>query len=242
MMVKFGILGMAKSGIAAAYKIKELGGKPFLSEFLPKEKIVHHQNITRDFDCEFGGHSDKILNCDTIIVSPGIPLNIPVLKKAKEQNINIIGEIEFGFSIKSANSKIIAVTGSNGKSTTVSLIHHTLLKAGYKSILAGNIGTPFTAFPIEKSGIDFIVLELSSFQLETIKKFKADIAILLKILRALTIFVMCSPVSLIRNDSLKSLSFLTALRKSSVILIDIKIWTNMPKQNFVFSKIKMKMT
>ena len=180
-MVRFGILGMAKSGIAAAYKIKELGGKPFLSEFLPKEKIANWQNIVRDFKCEFGGHSDKILNCDTIIVSPGIPLNIPILQKAKKQDINIIGEIEFGFSIKSSDSKIIAVTGSNGKSTTVSLIHHTLLKTGYNSILAGNIGTPFTAFPIEKSGIDFIVLELSSFQLETIKKFKADVAVLLNI-------------------------------------------------------------
>ena len=177
----FGILGLARSGIAAAYKIKELGGNPFLSEFKQATEIENSEQLKKDFECEFGGHTNKILTCNIIIVSPGIPLDIPILKKAKEKNIKLLSEIEFGFQIKEKSSKIIAVTGSNGKSTTVSLIHHILQKAGCKSILAGNIGTAFTSFSIEKPGIDFIVLELSSFQLELIDKFRPDVAAVLNI-------------------------------------------------------------
>ncbi|MDO9578860.1 MAG: UDP-N-acetylmuramoyl-L-alanine--D-glutamate ligase [Candidatus Cloacimonadales bacterium] len=178
---KFGILGMARSGLAAAAKITELGGNVFISEFKPEDKIENAAEIKKKFTCEFGGHSDEILANDVIILSPGIPQTIPILQKAKTKNIEVISEIEFGYRIKHPGSKIIAVTGSNGKSTTVSLIHHILQTAGFKAIPAGNIGTAFTAFPIEKPGIDFIVLELSSFQLELIATFKPDVAAVLNI-------------------------------------------------------------
>ncbi|MCK4653654.1 MAG: UDP-N-acetylmuramoyl-L-alanine--D-glutamate ligase, partial [Candidatus Cloacimonetes bacterium] len=178
---KFGILGMARSGLAAAYKIKQLGGNLFLSELKPEDKITNFQKIKNNFECEFGGHTEKILDKGIIIVSPGIPLDIPILQKAKQKNIKLISEIEFGFLIKHPSSKIIAVTGSNGKSTTVSLIHHILQTRGYNSALGGNIGTAFTSLPIEQEGIDFIVLEISSFQLELIEKFKPDVAIILNI-------------------------------------------------------------
>jgi len=178
---KFGILGMARSGLAAAKKINELGGKAFISEFKPESEIQNAAEIKQNFACEFGGHSKKILESDVIILSPGIPQNIAILRDAKKKNIEIISEIEFGFRIKHPDSKIIAVTGSNGKSTTVSLIHHILQTAGYNSILAGNIGIAFTSYHIEEPGIDFIVLELSSFQLELIDKFKADVAAVLNV-------------------------------------------------------------
>ena len=178
---KFGILGMARSGMAAAYKIKQLGGNPFLSEIKTEDKIKNSQKIKNNFECEFNGHTDRILDKGIIIVSPGIPLDIPILQKAKQKNIKLISEIEFGFLIKHPSSKIIAVTGSNGKSTTVSLIHHILQTRGYNSALGGNIGTAFTSLPIEKEGIDFIVLEISSFQLELIEKFKPDVAAILNI-------------------------------------------------------------
>ena len=178
---KIGIMGIARSGLAAAYKIKELGGIPFLSEFKVADKIDDSENIIKEFDCEFGGHTERLLECDTIIVSPGISLNVPILEKAKEKKIHLISEIEFGFLVKHPESKIIAITGSNGKSTTVSLIHHILQTAGYNSILAGNIGMAFCSYPIEKPGIDFIVLELSSFQLELIDEFKPDVATILNI-------------------------------------------------------------
>ncbi|MEA2096941.1 MAG: UDP-N-acetylmuramoyl-L-alanine--D-glutamate ligase [Candidatus Cloacimonadota bacterium] len=178
---RFGILGMARSGISAAAKIKELGGIAFISEYKNETEIANSKQIKDTFLCEFGGHTIRLLDNDVLILSPGIPGNIPILKEAEKQNIEIISEIEFSFRIKHPHSKIIAITGSNGKSTTVSLIHHILQTAEYNSILAGNIGTAFSSYPIEKEDIDFVVLELSSFQLELIDSFKADVAAILNI-------------------------------------------------------------
>jgi len=178
---RFGILGMARSGISASNKIKELGGIAFISEFKDENEISNSKQIKETFQCEFGGHTERLLQNQILILSPGIPKNIPILKEAEEHNIEIISEIEFCFRIKHPHSKIIAITGSNGKSTTVSLIHHILQTAGYNSILAGNIGTAFSSYPIEKEEIDFIVLELSSFPLELIDTFKADVAAILNI-------------------------------------------------------------
>jgi len=112
-MKKYGILGIARSGIAAAKKIKQFGEKVFLSDSKPESNF--DKKIIQDLECEFRGHSEKILDCDIIIVSPGIPLDIPILQKAKERKIELISEIEFGYRIKSPDSKIIAITGSNGK-------------------------------------------------------------------------------------------------------------------------------
>lgn len=179
--IKYGILGMARSGIAAAYKIKEFGGTAFLSELLWKDKIPQAAQLMKDFECEFGGHTDKLLSCNTWIVSPGIPLNVPIIKKARDKGIKLISEIEFGWQIKAPDSKVIAVTGSNGKSTTASLIHHILVSMGKKSLLAGNIGDAFCGFPIHEPGYDFIVLEISSFQLDLIESFAPHIALLLNI-------------------------------------------------------------
>ncbi|MFC1887240.1 UDP-N-acetylmuramoyl-L-alanine--D-glutamate ligase [Candidatus Cloacimonadota bacterium] len=178
---KFGILGLARSGVAAAYKLKELGFSPILSEYKPADEITDAVELQENFECEFGGHTDWILQSDIIVVSPGIRLDHPLLIRARERNVELISEIELGFLLKAEDSKIIAITGSNGKSTTVSLIYEILKKAGYNTILAGNIGDAFTSFPIEKPGLDVIVLELSSFQLDLIKTFRADIAGILNI-------------------------------------------------------------
>jgi len=177
----FGILGMARSGVSAASKIEELGGIVFISEYKAESEINNSAQIKDSFQCEFGGHTERLLNNDILILSPGIPKNIEILQEAAKRNIEIISEIEFSYRIKNPKSKVIAVTGSNGKSTTVSLIHHILQSAGHNSILAGNIGTAFSHYPIEKEDIDFIVLELSSFQLEIIKQFKADVAVIVNI-------------------------------------------------------------
>jgi len=177
----YGILGLARSGIAAAYKIKAMGGKAFLSEKQWKDKIPSAAQLEKDFPCEFGGHTDRLLECDCLIISPGIPLDIPILNKARARGIELISEIEFGYRIKHPSSKIIAVTGSNGKSTTASLIYHILKNMDCKAILAGNIGDAFCSFPIHEPGIDYIVLEISSFQLDLITSFKPDVAVLLNI-------------------------------------------------------------
>lgn len=177
---RFAVIGMARSGIAAAYKIKKYNGYVFLSDSKKEEEIAHADEIKADFDCEFGGNSDKVLEADVIIVSPGVPLTIPILEKARMLKKHIISEIEFAYKLTHPHSKIISVTGSNGKSTTVSLIYHLLKTAGFNVLLAGNIGDAFSSFDIEEK-YDWIVLELSSFQLDLIETFKPDIAILMNI-------------------------------------------------------------
>lgn len=176
------VIGLARSGLAAARKLKEIGADPFLTDIRSKEELKDIITIISDFEYELGEHSGKILNNKLIIVSPGVPLDIPILEKAREKEIPIWSELEFGFQlVKDTSSKIIAITGSNGKSTTTSLIHHILKESGKNALLAGNIGLPFTSFPIEKGEYDFIVLEVSSFQLDAIERFKPDIAVLLNI-------------------------------------------------------------
>ncbi len=178
---RYGILGMARSGIAAAFKIKELGGKAFLSEYQPVKAINGSEDLMANFECEFGGHTNRLLECDEWIVSPGIALNIPIITEGIKKGIPMISEIEFGYQIKASDSKIIAITGSNGKSTTATLIYHILTNMGYKAILAGNIGDAFCGYPIHKPGIEYIVLEVSSFQLDLIKSFRPEVAVLLNI-------------------------------------------------------------
>ena len=136
-------------------------------------------------DFEVGGHSDKILDSDLIIKSPGIPNDISIIKKAIKKNIPIISEVEFASWF--SDSPIIGVTGTNGKTTTVYLIHNIFLKAGFKSMLGGNVGIPFSdnvykeILSEKKNRIH--ILELSSFQLEHIPYLSLDIACILNISR-----------------------------------------------------------
>lgn len=186
---KIGVLGLARSGIAAGLKLTSLGYTVIMNDLKSEVELLENEFVSRDElnylqsqgVVELGYHSNKLMECELVILSPGIPLNNEFVVKLKSSGIKVISEIELGFLLKSPESKIIAVTGSNGKSTTVSLIHHILTWSGYNSILAGNIGMAFTRYPIEKSGIDYIVLELSSFQLDLIDNFKAETAVILNI-------------------------------------------------------------
>ena len=179
---KVAVIGLARSGLAAAQKLKEIGAVPFLSDIRSKEEMKAIHPLINEFDYESGGHTEKVLQNELIIVSPGVPLDIPILRKALEKGIPIWSELEFGFQlVKNPSSNIIAITGSNGKSTTTSLIHHVLKESGKNALLAGNIGLPFTSFPIEKGEYDYIVLEVSSFQLDGIRQFRPDIALMLNI-------------------------------------------------------------
>ncbi|MFW5628215.1 MAG: UDP-N-acetylmuramoyl-L-alanine--D-glutamate ligase [Candidatus Cloacimonadaceae bacterium] len=178
---KYAILGLARSGIAAAKKLHELGLCPFISELSAKPLDAETAEFLAGFPHELGVHSEKLFEYDCWIVSPGIPLDVPIIKEGKRRGIELISEIEFGYRIKAEDSKIIAVTGSNGKSTTVSLVHHILKNMGKSSILAGNIGAAFSSFPIQKPGINYIILEISSFQLDLINSFKPEVAALLNI-------------------------------------------------------------
>jgi UDP-N-acetylmuramoylalanine--D-glutamate ligase len=182
---KIGIIGIAKSGLAVARKADSLGLKVFLSDNNPIDMFSFGSNTDQiDYkfksSCEFSGHTKKLLENDVIIVSPGVPLDIPILQEAKKQNIPLWSEIEFAYRLTCPDSKIIAVTGSNGKSTVVSLIAHILRENDYKIILGGNIGEAYSSFDIENK-YDFIILEISSFQLDLIELFSPDVAVVLNI-------------------------------------------------------------
>ena len=176
-MKKLVILGGGISGIGAALLAKKNGYDVFVSD---KGVISEKEVLTNnDIQWEEGTHSiEKIMTASEVVKSPGIPDSVDIIKRIKEKGISIISEVEFAYRF--TNAKIVAITGSNGKTTTTLLIGHILEKAGYDVLVAGNIGTGFAKSIFERD-YDYIVLELSSFQLDGIKDFKADIAILLNI-------------------------------------------------------------
>ena len=176
---KISILGAGKSGLSAAKLASFLGADIFISDSGYKVECEDYKN----FKHELGKHSDKVLDSNLIIKSPGIPNSIEIIKKAKESNIKIISEIEFaGFFTQ---SPIIGITGSNGKTTTVELVNQIFLEAGYHSLLGGNVGTPFSDNVLKEIKIGMNraihVLELSSFQLEHTKELSLEVGCILNI-------------------------------------------------------------
>jgi len=173
------ILGAAESGVGAAILARKQGYDVFVSDFGVIKDKYRGELTERQFDFEEGHHSeDKILNADVVIKSPGIPDKAPLIVKLKEKGIPVISEIEFAGRYTSA--KMICITGSNGKTTTTLLIYHMFQKAGYNVGLAGNVGQSM-AWQVAENSFDYYVIELSSFQLDGMYKFKADIAIMLNI-------------------------------------------------------------
>ena len=176
MKKNIGILGLGKSGIAAANLAVKLGYSVFASD----SKEIKTRNLNKKIIKELGGHSDKILSSNVIIKSPGINLNVPILKKARKKNIKIISELTFSLK-NSKYRKIIAITGTNGKTTTTDLVSK-IVKAVHKdSIVSGNIGYPLSDKALKTTKNTFITIELSSYQLEDTPYFKPNISILLNI-------------------------------------------------------------
>lgn len=174
------ILGAGESGVGAAMLGKQHGWNVFVSdggaikesfkEVLEQEHILFEE----------GGHTiQQILNADCIVKSPGINEKTEIMKEVRNAGIEVCSEIEFGYRYK-GDSKIIAITGSNGKSTTTKLIYHLLKEADYDVAMVGNIGISFAKQIAERS-CEWYVMEISSFQLDDIKYFRPDIAVLLNI-------------------------------------------------------------
>jgi UDP-N-acetylmuramoylalanine--D-glutamate ligase len=173
------ILGAGESGVGAAILAKKMGWNVFVSDFGAIKEMYKKELNERGFEWEEGKHSEqRILQADLIIKSPGIPENVSLIKKLRENGVKIISEIEFGGYYSKA--KTICITGSNGKTTTTMLTYHILQKANINVGLAGNVGTSF-AKQIVENDFEWYVLELSSFQLDDMFEFKADIAILTNI-------------------------------------------------------------
>ena len=173
------ILGAGESGAGAAVLAKKQGFDTFVSDMSQIKDKYKKMLDERDIPWEEGHHTESlILNADEVIKSPGIPNDAPLILKLKEQGTPIISEIEFAGRYTQA--KMICITGSNGKTTTTSLIYHIFKKAGLNVGLAGNIGQSL-AFQVAECNYDYYVIELSSFQLDNMYKFHANIAVLMNI-------------------------------------------------------------
>ena len=176
---KITILGAGKSGISAAKLASHLGADILLSDLRLDIQDINIRNV----NIEKGKHSNKVLESDLIIKSPGIPNSIDILQKAKLENIKVISEVEFAGLF--TESPIIGITGSNGKTTTVELLNKIFINAGYNSMLGGNVGIPFSINVLneikEESKKRIHILELSSFQLEQTKNLSLEIGCILNI-------------------------------------------------------------
>ena len=179
MRKKIVVLGGGESGIGSAVLALQKGFEVFLSDngrLSPENKKIL---LTYNIQFEERGHThERILDADEIIKSPGIPEVVPIMKEIRKRNIRVISEIEFAG--RYCDAKKICITGSNGKTTTTSLIYFLLKNAGLNVGLAGNIGKSY-AYQVATEKFDYYVLEISSFQLDGMYDFKADIAVLLNI-------------------------------------------------------------
>lgn len=175
------VFGLARSGIAAAKRLAAAGARVTITE--KKAATEFDIEIIKDLKArgvavEFGGHSENALqSAELIVVSPGIHLDLPIFQKARDRGVPIISEIELAYRF--LKKPIIAVTGTNGKTTTTTLIGEMLKAGGKKVAVAGNIGNPLVE--VDDTKLDYVVAEISSYQLEAVVDFKPWISIILNI-------------------------------------------------------------
>lgn len=178
-MKRIAVLGAAESGVGAAILAKKEGFDVFVSDMSAIKPHYKQLLDSHKIEWEEGTHTEaKILNADEIIKSPGIPKEAPMIQKVLAKGIHIISEIEF--ASRYTQAKMVCITGSNGKTTTTSLIYHIFKKAGFDVGLAGNIGNSL-ALQVAEEPHQCYVIELSSFQLDNMYDFHADVAILLNV-------------------------------------------------------------
>lgn len=176
------VVGLGKSGVASALFLKERGAKVSVSDAKSPEQL--HQEIPVLLDAgitvETGQHGERTFReQDLIVISPGVPFDMPLLARARESGIPIIGEIELAAQFLKGN--IIAITGSNGKTTTTAMAGEILTASGRPTLVGGNIGTPAISFVGQAGETTWTVLEISSFQLETVESFCPKIAAVLNV-------------------------------------------------------------
>jgi UDP-N-acetylmuramoylalanine--D-glutamate ligase len=174
------ILGGAESGVGAALLASGQGYEVFISDQGSLKEVHRNELINAGIDFEENGHTEeKILNADEVVKSPGIPEKNELVKKVRSRQIPVISEIELAYRFR-GSSRIIAVTGSNGKTTTTALVHHICQTAGLNCAMVGNIGFSF-ARQVALNPKQLYVVEISSFQLDDIQTFRPDVGILTNI-------------------------------------------------------------
>ncbi len=175
------IIGAGRSGMAASRLVVGAGGQVKISDKNPTPNTTEEFNQwakAHQVEMEWGGHTRTLIEAsDLVVISPGVRIDSEPVLWARAKHIPVWGEIELAYRF--CSKPIIAVTGSNGKTTVSTLIKEVLVKAGRNACLCGNVGSPFSQYVTHDEKIDFFVLEISSFQLESIEKFKPNIAVFL---------------------------------------------------------------
>jgi UDP-N-acetylmuramoylalanine--D-glutamate ligase len=179
---KVSVIGLGKTSLALARLLRHLGAEPFVSEHRPQEECADHVKALESegipFEC--GAHSERVLkNTGLVIPSPGVPPTIPILESAREAGIPLMSELEF--ASRFSTSTLIAVTGTNGKTTTTELIAHLMRQCGMDVGLAGNNACPFSEAVMQERQPEFLVLEVSSYQLELVDTFRPQVGCVLNV-------------------------------------------------------------
>lgn len=172
------IVGLGKSGIAAAKFAAERGAKVTVTDIRSESELKKELKALKDVKMatQFGNHGEELFEkTDFVIVSPGVPVDIPGIVRVTNRGIPVVNEMEL--ALREISTPVIAVTGTNGKTTTTELIGHLLENSGIKRCVAGNIGTPLVSIVDEANAADWLVLEVSSFQLETMESLKPAVAV-----------------------------------------------------------------
>lgn len=177
----YSILGAARSGLAVARLLRLEGAKVFVSDSRGESESGEAMRALEEIgaEYEFGGHTDRVLEAGTLVLSPGVPDTIPIVRRAIEKGMTITNEIELAY--RRCRARIVAITGTNGKTTTTELAGHIFRTAGRKTFVAGNVGLPFSEIAADADEESIVVLELSSFQLEHIESFRPHVAVVLNI-------------------------------------------------------------
>ncbi|HXZ79550.1 MAG TPA: UDP-N-acetylmuramoyl-L-alanine--D-glutamate ligase [Terriglobales bacterium] len=176
------VVGLGKSGVASALFLRSQGAQLTVSDSKSEDQLRDEIPALLDqgIAVEAGGHGERTFRQqDLIVVSPGVPLNVPQLEQARSMGIPIIGELELASQF--LHGHIVAITGSNGKTTTTALVGDVISWGGYETLVGGNIGIPAISFVPEATADTYIVLEVSSFQLETIQTFHPELAVVLNV-------------------------------------------------------------
>ena len=175
------VIGAARSGVAAAELLASRGAQVFVSDLQPAKKLQKELRALAEkkISVETGGHTERVYNCSFMVISPGVPGNAPVVLRALERKIKVVSELEAASWF--CPCPIVAVTGSNGKTTTTTLIGRILGDAKKKHVVAGNIGTAFSSVVLELDQTSLAVLEVSSFQLDHCETFRPSVSVILNI-------------------------------------------------------------
>jgi len=176
------VVGMGRSGVDAARFLKNQGASVTVSDMVPENQAPDGAKILNEMgvNLEFGDHNlESFTQAELIVVSPGVPHTITAIQTARDKGVPILGEIEL--ASRFISEPIVAVTGTNGKTTTTQLLGNMLGRSGVNVFVGGNIGTPLISYLLTDEKADWLVIEISSFQLDTIASFKPDVSVLLNI-------------------------------------------------------------